>query len=459
MIDLAKDVAMGIDQLHQAFCRQALSPVTVLEALLAEIQADTHGINAFVLLDREAALEQAQAAERRFMNGTPIGVLDGIPVSVKDMIAVKGWPIRFGSRATEHDPVCARDAPSVAGLRAAGAVVFGKTTTTEFGWTIMSGNPHTGVTRNPANTRYSAGGSSSGAAAHVAKGWGPLALGSDAGGSVRIPAALCGVVGFKPSYGAIPSPPLSAFADFAHQGVLARTVGDAQVAFSVLSKGHYSDPSSLFQRSFESQPGRCLRIGWCDRIDADDVIEASVDERFHEVLDRLRDRGYWLEQVDLKTAGYARAIWAVWVARVFESFQSWPEEKRCLLDPVLGRVYHEGAEIDSASVSAGRAALRDFHNRLNGVFGVYDLLLTPTTSAPASRLPGSHESEPAQLNWFASNSFAFPFNQSHQPGISMPAGTSPDGLPIGLQIVGRKYADQQVLSFSTEIEPLLKRFT
>jgi Asp-tRNA(Asn)/Glu-tRNA(Gln) amidotransferase A subunit family amidase len=450
---------MNIDQLHQAFSRRELSPVTVLETLLDEIEADKQEINAFVLIDSEAGLEQARASEQRFANGTPIGPLDGIPVSVKDMIAVRGWPNRRGSRTTEHDPVPAQDAPSVAALRAAGAVIFGKTTSTEFGWTIMSSNPHTGVTRNPVNPLHSAGGSSSGAAAHVAKGWGPLALGSDAGGSVRIPAALCGVVGFKPTYGAIPSPPLSAFADFAHQGVITRTVADAQVAFASLSKGHYSDPCSLFQRSFESRPGKYLKIGWCDRIDADDVIDVSVDQRFQEVREKLSKQGYWLERVDLKTEGFAHSIWAVWVARIFESFQSWPNEKRQLLDSALLRVYDEGRAIDTASVSAGRTAVRDFHNRLNAVFGGVDILLTPTTSAPAPKLPDASGAAHTQLNWFTSNSFAFPFNMSHQPGVSMPVGTSPEGLPIGLQIVGRKYADQQVLSFSAEIEPILNLFT
>lgn len=449
---------MNIDQLYQAFSRQALSPVTVLETLLDDIEADKQNINAFVLIDREAALEQARASEQRFAKGAPIGPLDGVPVSVKDMIAVRGWPNRRGSRTTEHDPVPAQDAPSVAALRAAGAVIFGKTTSTEFGWTIMSSNPHTGVTRNPVNTLHSAGGSSSGAAAHVAKGWGPLALGSDAGGSVRIPAALCGVVGFKPTHGAIPSPPLSAFADFAHQGVITRTVADAQVAFATLSKGHYSDPCSLFQRSFDSRPGKYLKIGWCDRIDADDVIDASVDRRFQEVREKLSEQGYWLERVDLKTEGFARSIWAVWVSRIFESFQSWPNDKRNLLDSALLRVYDEGAAIDIASLSAGRAALRDFNNRLAAIFGGVDLLLTPATSAPAPRLSNESASASAGLNWFAGNSFAFPFNMSHQPAISVPVGTSPDGLPIGLQVVGRQYADQQVLSFSTEIEPILKLF-
>ena len=450
---------MNIDQLHHAFSRCELSPVTVLETLLDEIEADKQGINAFVLIDREAALEQARSSEQRYVNGMPIGPLDGIPVSVKDMIAVKGWPNRRGSRTTEHDPVPVQDAPSVASLRAAGAVIFGKTSSTEFGWTIMSSNPHTGVTRNPVNALHSAGGSSSGAAAQVAKGWGPLALGSDAGGSVRIPAAYCGVVGFKPTYGAIPSPPLSAFADFAHQGVLTRTVADAQMAFATMSKGHSSDPSSLFERSFKSRPGKYLKIGWCDRIDSNDVIDSAVAQRFQDVREKLSQQGYWLEQVNLRTEGFANAIWAVWVARIFESFQSWPEEKRQMLDPALLRVYEEGAAIDVASVSAGRIALRDFQNRMNVVFGDCDLVLTPTTSAPAPRLPDPSDFSPAKLNWFSSNSFTFPFNMSHQPGISLPVGTSPKGLPIGLQIVGHKYADQQVLSFSAEIAPLLSLFT
>src|SRR5690606_1248753 len=190
-----------------------------------------------------------------------------------------GWPTLRGSQAMAGAGPATADAPVVERLRQAGAMLFGKTTTTEFGWTIRSDNPLNGLTRNPLDLSRSAGGSSSGAAAQVAAGWGPLALGSDAGGSVRVPASYCGLVGFKPSFGSIPMIPSSAFTDFAHLGVLSRSMDDCRLAMDVLSFPDARDLASTFERA-DAGAGRSLRLGWTLSLGSEQPPEKHVVEAF-----------------------------------------------------------------------------------------------------------------------------------------------------------------------------------
>src|SRR5690606_31316863 len=281
---------------------------------------DAH-INAFCHLDWAQALDAARASGLRYRSGTPLGPLDGVPVSVKDLTDVRGWPTRRGSLVLEQAGPAADDAPAVALLRAGGAVLFGKTTTTEFGWTIRSDNPLNGLTRNPVNPAHSAGGSSSGAAAHVAAGWGPLALGSDAGGSVRVPASYCGLVGFKPTFGAIPMVPSSAFTEFAHLGPLCRSVEDCRVAMQVLSCPDPRDLASTFSRK-QGEPGRPVRVGWSLLLGSGVQPDAHVVAAFQECLDRLRTAGWQVEEVAPGAQDCADAMWQIWRSRMVESFQS-----------------------------------------------------------------------------------------------------------------------------------------
>lgn len=449
----ARSLAMMVGQ----FRRGELSPVTVMQQVLDDIQADTAGINAFCLLDPDQAMAQAQAAQARYLARAPLGLLDGVPVSVKDLVAVKGWPTRRGSLSSLADPVAAQDTPAVTLLRNAGSVIFGKTTTTEFGWTIGSTNPHTGVTRNPRSLEHSAGGSSSGAAAQVAAGWGPVALGSDAGGSVRIPASWCGVVGFKPTFGAIPLAPQSAFAEFAHLGLITPSVADCTWAYSAMAGAHPLDPSSLFTRAGGSLPGQCLRIGWATQIHADEALDPTIDTAFRQFVSRLGGQGYDVKPVNLRTEGLAEDMWRVWQSRIYESFVDWSPDKLALLDPRLSGVYEAGARLDHAELTRSRARLRTFATRIATLFSEIDVLLTPATSQVAPRLDAPVATSPDAENWFADNGFAFPFNITQMPAIAMPLGVNAAGLPFGLQVVGRRYEDEQVLRFAAELELHLQR--
>ncbi len=460
--------ALGIGEMGERFRARSLSPEEVTTSLLSAIDGDTHGINAFTQIDREGALAAARDSAARWSKGAPLGPLDGVPVSIKDLSNVAGWPTRRGSLATANDPVPAQDAPSVQRLREGGAVLFGKTSTSEFGWAVISENPHNGITRNPHHLGHTSGGSSSGAAAHVAMGWGPLAVGSDAGGSVRIPASYSGLVGMKPTFGVIPQPPQSAFSDFAHLGPLVRSVEDCRIAMQALSFADPRDPASMFSRSAlpagaPSFAGRAPRIGWATRFGSQALLDPEVETRFRSFIGQLDSAGFAPRELDMSWLDTADEAWSIWASRIYESFFEWPAERRALLDPRLVRVYEQGAAIDMRELARCRSRLREACNRIAALYADIDFLLTPATSTPAPELgrlasaahPLADDIENRTGNWFVASPYSYPFNVTQQPGISLPLGKSALGLPFGLQVIGQKYADDALLNFAAQIEPLL----
>src|ERR1700726_590612 len=222
-----------------------LSPVEVIEHTLRRLETYETAINAFVLYDPETGLAMARASEARWQKGEPQGLLDGVPVALKDTLLTRGWPRLLGSRTIDPNQAWDEDAPVTGRLRAEGAVFFGKTTTPEFGWKGVTDSPLSGVTRNPWNLERTPGGSSGGSAAAVLAGIGPLAVGTDAGGSIRIPAAFCGIVGHKPTFGRGAAYPPSAFGDVAHVGPLTRTVDDAALMLDAMKGPDSRDWHSL----------------------------------------------------------------------------------------------------------------------------------------------------------------------------------------------------------------------
>ncbi len=234
---------MSAEELLASYARRSLSPVEVLKAVTERIARLNPAVNAFAVLNPRS-LEAAGESEARWRAGRPRGGLDGVPVTVKDLVDLAGFPTRRGSRLTDSAPA-ADDAPSVLALKEQGAVIIGKTTTTEFGWKAAGDCPLHGITRNPWNRLHTTGGSSAGAAAAAAAGFGPLHLGTDAGGSIRIPAAWCGVVGLKPSFGRVPQWPHGAFAPLAVAGPITRTVRDAALMLTAIAGFDLRDPFSL----------------------------------------------------------------------------------------------------------------------------------------------------------------------------------------------------------------------
>src|SRR5579862_976367 len=238
---------MSAAELSAAYASKELSPVEVTETLLGRIEALDARVNAFCLIDAPATIAQAEASQERWMVGAPLSPLDGVPVAVKDLLLTKGWATRRGSLTVDPNGPWTEDAPSVARLKEAGAVLVGKTTTPEFGWKGCTDSPLTGITRNPWNRAKTPGGSTGGSAAALAARFAPLALETDGGGSIRIPASFSGVYGLKPSFGRVPAYPLSPFGTVAHVGPMSRSVRDSALLLNVISKPDARDWHSLPQ--------------------------------------------------------------------------------------------------------------------------------------------------------------------------------------------------------------------
>src|ERR1700722_18647696 len=232
-------------ELSEAFRSGEASPVEAAEACLGRIDALDSAINAFCHVDHQETIAQADASEARWHDGEPLSPLDGVPVAIKDLLLTKGWPTRRGSLTVDPNGTWTEDAPSVARLREAGAVLVGKTTTPEFGWKGSTDSPLTGITRNPWNKAKTPGGSSGGSSAAVVSRFAPLALGTDGGGSIRIPASFSGCYGIKPSFGRVPAYPLSPFGTVAHLGPMSRTVRDSAMFLNVIAKPDSRDWHAL----------------------------------------------------------------------------------------------------------------------------------------------------------------------------------------------------------------------
>jgi Asp-tRNA(Asn)/Glu-tRNA(Gln) amidotransferase A subunit family amidase len=450
---------MSAVELAAAIRARRLSPVELTEAVLARIEAINPRLNAFCTVAADRALADARAAEAAVQRGATLGVLHGLPISFKDLTATAGIRTTMGSRIFEHW-VPEEDAVVVERARQAGAVLLGKTNTPEFGCKGVTDNLVFGHTRNPWKLDRIAGGSSGGAAAAIAAGLGPLAEGSDLAGSIRIPAAVCGVVGFKPSLGRVPLwPALNGWTGFSHTGPLTRTVADAALLLSAWAGPDERDPKSLpatgedFARAVEGD-ARGLRVAW-----SPDLGGAPVDPEVRRLTEAAAkafvDLGCRVEEehpplpdamnlfMDL-TAPMRAAGMTAHLAR-------WRDQLDPMLLMRLDRAEAMSA-IDWERATHRRTAL--WHG-VRGFFERYDVLVTPTTSAAAfpigQTFPAEIDGRPLsnQLEWFP---FTYPFAITGQPAISVPAGFTAEGLPVGLQIVGRRFADATVLRVAAAFE-------
>lgn len=453
MNDLAD---LSATELLTAYRSKAVSPVDATRAVLDRIALLNDQVNAYCLVDERAALKLAQSSEARWRAGAPIGVLDGVPTSIKDLLLTRGWPTLRGSRLISPDRDWDEDAPSVARLREAGAVLVGKTTSPEFGWKGVTDNPLTGNTGNPWDPSKTSGGSSGGSAAAVSLGMAPLSVGTDGGGSVRIPAAFSGVVGLKPTYGAIPLYPTSPFGTLAHAGPMTRTVGDAALMMDVLTGFDSRDWSALPapQSSFTSglHDGIAgLRIGYSRTlgyVDVDPEVAASVDA----AVRTLAGLGAIVEDVDPGFDDPSDAYHTLWFSGAGKVIMGYPKERWNELDPGLLEVSLEGQQMGAMDFLDANQARADLGRRMGAFHEKYDLLVTPTLPIPAFDVgvevpPGS-----GMTRWAEWTPFTYPFNLTQQPAISVPCGLTNAGLPIGLQLVGPRHSDALVLRAAAAYE-------
>lgn len=439
--------------------RRELSPVDITRSVIDRVERLEPSLNAFAHFAPEQAITAARAAEARVMSGQPLGPLHGVPVTIKDLADVAHMPTERGSH-TQRGHVAAEDSPFVARLRAAGAVVLGKTTTSEFGWTGVSRSPLTGITSNPWRLGYNAGASSAGAGAGAAAGYGPLHQGSDGAGSIRMPSHFCGVFGLKPTFGRVPGVPVRNNGQVSHIGPMTRTVLDAALMLRVMAGPHALDHYSL-----EAPPADYpallgegiagLRVAY-----SPDLGHARVDPEVAALVEQavrgFEALGVGVEEVRTDFGPRGRdLVRFFWAAHELELLHYLPEyEDR--MDPGLVACMRSAEATTASHYIAMRARKHAYIADIHRFFEDWDLLLTPAVSVaafPAERLLPEHW--PAHAwDWLAWAEFSYPFNFSANPAASIPAGFTSAGLPVGLQIVGRRFADLTVLQAAAAFEEL-----
>ena len=452
---------MSAVDLARAIRERRLSAVEVVIALLERIEVINPKINAYVTLTADLAIGAAREAEDAVMKGKELGPLHGIPVSIKDMVFTKGVRTTMGSKLLE-DFVPEEDAVHVARLKEAGAIMLGKTNTSEFGWKPLTDNPLFGITRNPWNLDRTPGGSSGGAAAAVAAGLGPLAAGSDGGGSIRIPSSCCGVFGIKPQFGRVPRYPiLPGLAILAHEGPITRTVRDAALMLDVMAGPHWGDgysipaPGVSFAQSVEGGV-RGLKIAW-----SADLGYATVEPEVRAICERAARRfsemgaeveeaapGFGNQETHLVTLFGADILMAISELGSVDAVKD-------KLDPLMVPMLPVVTELKALDYARAMFAIQELKVKVGMFFQTYDLLLTPTLAGPP--LPVELEDPLSFLSWMP---FTFPFNFTGQPAASVPAGWTEDGLPVGLQIVGRPYDEATVFRAAAafeEVQPWAQR--
>jgi aspartyl-tRNA(Asn)/glutamyl-tRNA(Gln) amidotransferase subunit A len=456
---MTTDPAMlSATELLARYRRRQLSPVEATQAALERIERFDAAVNTFCLVDPERALESARASEDRWRRGAPIGMVDGVPATIKDLVLTKGWPTLRGSRAVTRDQSWDEDAPATARLREQGAVLLGKTTTPEFGWKGVTDSPLTGITRNPWDLSKTPGGSSGGAAAACALGMGALHVGTDGGGSIRIPASFTGVFGLKPSFGRVPAWPLSPFGTVAHVGPITRTVSDAALMLNVLALPDRRDWHALPYDPRDHRLGledgvRGLRVAFSPALGFAEV-DPEVADLVAVAAGAFAELGAHVDEIDPGFTGSRAIFVAHWYAGAANLLRGYDEGQRAEMDDGLVEIATAGARIgllDYLDAVARRGALgqqmRAFHER-------FDLLLTPTMPI-AAFAAGIERADPArQERWFDWAPFSNPFNLTQQPAASVPCGFTAAGLPVGLQIVGPMHADALVLRAARAFEAL-----
>ena len=447
---------MCATQMRDLVRRKEVSPVELTRRALDKAQATQGSLNAFFLIMEDEAVAAARVAEAAVMSGAPLGLLHGLPFSAKDLMAVGGVRYASGSRAMAEN-IATADAPAVERARAAGAILIGKTTTSEFGCKAVGDSPLTGITRHPWNLGKTPGGSSAGAASSVAAGVTPFALGTDGGGSIRIPCSFTGLAGIKGHSGRVPVWPTSATPTLAHVGPMARSVRDAALLFAAVAGPDRRDPFGVMG-PVPDVLGACdasiagLRIAYSPTLGyaRPDPDVLAVVER---AALRFEDLGCTVERVEQVFDRDPADIWmAEFYAGVGTRLRPVVERQRDLLDPAV-------ADVLEAALSQ---EMRDYYTKvferyalretMRLFFERYDLLLSPVL--PVSSLEIGRD-VPASLpdrNLVSWVFYTYPFNLTGQPAASVCAGLAPDGMPIGLQIVGRSYGEYDVVRAAAAYE-------
>jgi aspartyl-tRNA(Asn)/glutamyl-tRNA(Gln) amidotransferase subunit A len=447
---------LSAHELIEGYTSRHFSPVEVAKSMLERIDRLNPVVNAFTTVSRELAMEQAITAERAYAPGGEPGPLAGVPVSIKDLTPTRGIRTARGS-LVDPDWIPEEDAPVVERLYAAGAVMLGKTNTPELGWKGDSGNRVFGPTFNPWKLDRTAGGSSGGAAAAVAAGLGPLAQGSDGAGSIRIPASFCGIFGFKQSFGLVPQFPPSAVGDLSHMGPMTRTVRDAALMLNAMAGADPRDRLS-WSSGIDYLDGlergiTGLRVAWSPTLGYA-ALSPDVQDQTERAAQFFASLGCQVENVDPGLPNPAWIIDAMWAGAMAGYFAGRLDDVRDLIDSGLLAVVERSASLSAAELANAQQQRNTYYTGMRQFMESYDLLLTPTLPATAftAGLDAPDEWPRSTLTPLDWTPFTYPFNLTGQPAATVPCGFDREGLPIGLQIVGRWRDDTTVLRAAVAFE-------
>ncbi|MDI1288139.1 MAG: amidase [Reyranella sp.] len=439
-----------VARLSRLYAKGKASPVETMKAVLSRAEKLGPRINALCRIDAKASLAAARASERRWKKGEPLSPLDGVPVSIKELVRVKGWAHSMGSKLTDKTPADA-DAPAVACLREAGAIVFAQSTSSEYGHKGVTDSPLHGISRNPWNTERTPGGSSGGAGAAVAAGLGPIAIGTDGGGSVRIPGSFNGLVGLKATFGRVPAWPPSMTGDLANTGPMARTALDCALMMNAIARPDARDPFSLpaDDTDYAKKLGgkmKKLKVGFVLRF-GDHPLDIEVAAMVTKAAKQFEALGCKVEQVEAPFSypEAGRAFVIHWLSALQRLLQLYPESRHDEFDPNLLAGAKAGLRYSLQDVVNAQVTRRELAIAWNLFFAKYDLLLTPTVAvqpfAAGKNLPDGPDGEP-NMQW---SPYTPQFNLTRHPAATVPCGLSSEGLPVGLQIVSGHYRDALVL--------------
>jgi aspartyl-tRNA(Asn)/glutamyl-tRNA(Gln) amidotransferase subunit A len=449
--DLTQASAAKLSELYRS---KAASPLEAMTAILARAEVVNPRINALTLIDAEAALAAARASEARWRRGEPLSPLDGVPVSIKELVRAKGWPHTMASLLTDKSPAT-EDAPAVARLREAGAIVYAQNTSPEYGFKGVTDSPLHGITLNPWNLDLTPGGSSGGSAAAVAAGLGPLAVGTDGGGSVRIPSAF--TVGLKATYGRIPAWPPSMHGELANTGPMTRTTLDCALMLNQMARPDARDPFPAQPEDRDYTVGldqgvKGLKIGLVMRF-GDAFLDPEVEALVAAAARTFADLGAVVEPISPppQSASAGQVFVVHWFSALQRLLQTYPADRHDQFDPGLLQQARIGEQYPVQTLVDAMVARRELSTAWNLVFTDHDLVISPTLNVLAFPVgqPFPNGPDGAPNTAWANTAL---FNLTRHPAITTPAGLSASGLPVGLQIVAAHYRDDLVLRASAALE-------
>ncbi len=461
------DIAyLGVAELTDAFKRRALSPVAVADALIERIGCLDPRVNAIVHVDPGYTRLMARASEARYAVGSPLSPLDGVPLTVKDLSRVAGMPFRRGCAAMDPDRLATEDTPCVARLREAGAVFIAKTATPDAGCKVVTRSTVHGVTANPYDLGRTPGGSSGGAAAALALGFGPLAVGSDGAGSLRIPACSTNTFALKPGFGRIPTLPHGADMPLSVVGPMARTVGDAAAMLAVMCRldprDPYAWPVPFAMPADLADPDLLgLRVAVSPRLGCSaPLVDAEVDGLVTEAAPLLAGAGASVEAADpVWPADPLMPFQILWEAACADTVNQFPLERQALLDPLILSLARRARTRGATDIYAAIDQRIQITVAAKAFFNRFDLLVGPVMPVPPYAIDRDVPEGFGEEDW-SWCPYTYPWNMTGQPAASVPIGFTRAGLPVGVQIVGRFGGEADVLRAAAAIEvrrPLHRR--